>query len=345
MIRKQIISGVAALIVMIAGGCSPKGSERGEGTKTLVAEGQTTLDSCRMNDRFLPSRWDAGKERLWVVNFKDSLFLTGYRLSDMSSALEWGHSGDGPDDFLSPGLVTNNAEGTVGVYSNTGNKIVTYATDDDRLREIGRGSFPIWNEKMGVGKPYTRLTRLNDSIYAGTYFMSHEIGTDLINIVSGKLTGELPLGVRMTDENRMSEPFTYSIAACGNRLAVAYKYMNRIEVFETDDNGVAKLTRFFGEPTDQSELYEADRDEEMIRYYCDIGMSGDRIYALFSGVAEGNLSGSESRLEIFETSTLRNLANINLKGYFSQLLAAGNGEVILYSPEREDYVFVMKEAR
>ena len=344
MVCKQVIPGLMLALVMAAS-CAPQGGDRGEGTKVLAAESEATLDSCRMNETFFPSRWDAGDRWLWVMNFKDSLFLTGYRLSDMTAELEWGRMGDGPDDFISPGLVTNNAEGTVGIYSNTGNKIVVYGAADGSLTELARGRFPIWNERIGICQPYTRLARLNDSIYAGTYFMAHEIGTDLINIASGHLAGELPIGIKMTDESKMSEPFTYSIAAGGNRIAIAYKYMNRLEVFEPDETGCPVFAKYFGEPEDQSDLYEADRDDEMIRYYSDIALRGDRIYALFNGVAEGTLSESETRLEIFNATTLECLANLNLKGYFDRVAAGERGEVYLYTPEREDYVFVMKEVK
>ena len=300
------------------------------------------LDSIQLSFRFYPERWTmTGGDTIWVINSRDSLFLTGFDIGKQHDFCHWGTIGNGPDEYVSPGIVEGNVESGFVLYGNTENKVVRYLFHDDGVSPIRRGQMPQWMSAQGLPKPYTRMSAINDSICVGTYFLPRQAGADIFNWHTGELIEELDLSLKKPEEN-MSGPYEFKIASTSDKIVVAYRYINRVEVFKLDENFHAELIGVMGNEIDQNDLYESDRDAEMIKYYSDAQCDSGRIYLLYHGVAEKDLSTSPTYLRVYDMNLTENQQNAMFDQYLNQFLVADGGNVLLYSPNNEDYLFFWK---
>ena len=101
--------------VLFFSDCAGKGA-KGDSGKRLADETSCRLDSIKVDFNLFPERWNVDGDILWVVNSRDSLFLTRYNLA--SHTVEWkgGLIGQGPGEYISPGLVESSSPGIVGLY-------------------------------------------------------------------------------------------------------------------------------------------------------------------------------------------------------------------------------------
>ncbi|MCC8072036.1 MAG: TolB-like 6-bladed beta-propeller domain-containing protein [Bacteroidales bacterium] len=300
------------------------------------------LDSMQLSFGFYPERWTLTQgDTIWVVNSRDSSFLVGFDMGEQHDFCHWGTLGQGPEEYISPGIVEGTNENGFVLYGNTENRVLSYLYQDEEVTPIRRGQMPPWITDQGLPKPYTRISAINDSIYIGTYFLPREAGADIFNWHTGELIEELPLSLEQPEEN-MSGPYEFKIASNGNKIVVAYRYVNRVEVFNLSDNYQAELECVLGDEITQNDLYEADRDAEMIKYYTDVQCDSSSIYLLYHGVAEKDLFHSPTSLRVYDIDLTENQQNAMFDRFFDQFLLTTSGDVVLYSPNNEDYLFIWK---
>ncbi|MCM1111513.1 MAG: hypothetical protein NC336_09910 [Clostridium sp.] len=137
----------------------------------------------------------------------------------------------------------------------------------------------------GLPKPYTRIAAVNDSVVIATYFIPRKAGADLFNRNSGELLSELNLGIEQPDDH-LSMTYHFKIATSGNRFIVAYRYINRLEFFELDPRVKPELTLVVGDDRTQYDLFEAEKIDQMVKYYDDVQCDSEYAYLLFGGVPE-----------------------------------------------------------
>lgn len=200
---------------------------------------------------------------------------------------------------------------------------------------------PLWMTDRGLPKPYTRISAINDSICIGTYFLPKQAGADIFNWHTGELIEALDLSLEQPKDH-MSGPYEFKIASTSDKIVVAYRYIDRVEIFDLDENYHAELKGVMGDNIDQNDLYEADRDPEMIKYYSDVQCDSDCIYLLYHGVAEKDLPASSTYLRVYDIGLTRNRKNAMFDRYLDKFLVAGSGDVLFYSPDNEDYLFIWK---
>lgn len=328
---------VAAASLMTVTSCESKQSASDSG-KGLVAESFAKIDSLQPCFTFYPERWTSDGEHLWIVNSRDSFFLKEY--DPVKNVVLWrgGSIGHGHNEYISPGIVEGFSSAKLALYSNTLNRIDIYS-DDNGLEKVSTSKLPIWNAEHGIPKPYTRMVFVNDSTAIGTYFLPREAGAEFLDIKNGRLLSTLPLGVK-AGENEPSGPYEFKVAAdCGYAVA-AYRYINRLEFFDIDSNGSATLSGVIGNDLTQTDLYNADRDLEMIKYYSDAVIHGGRLFTLYQGIEDGRIAEAKTHLEIYDLKTRKNVANINLgmECYEMQVMPAA-GKIMLYSSSKPDLLY------
>lgn len=338
---KCLTVGIAVFAFLVPTGCVRKTSGSDSG-KRLAGETSCRLDSIKVDFNLFPERWNVDGDILWVVNSRDSLFLTRYNLA--SHTVEWkgGLIGQGPGEYISPGLVESSSPGIVGLYSNTLNRVDNYASKDT-LEKIFTGSFPIWNEGRSLPKPYTRLAAINDSTMVGTYFLPREAGADIIDVKSGRLLSTVRPHFPV-EEDAASGPLEFKASVSGDNLVLAYRYVDRVEFYRLD-GGEARFAGAVGDSSTQEDLYEADRDDEMVKHYSDVYAVGNKVCLLYQGVQERDMRKSPTHLLVYDMESRSNLANINLGRYFSDMQywkdSSGSERIVLFDPLSEDYLFVL----
>ena len=293
-------------------------------------------DSISLNSIFYPERWIINNDSLWVINSRDSLFLKVFDLSNGDCILKWGNLGNGPNEYVSPGLIEKFNGSGIGIYGNTERRIVSYLLNNGTMTSEAIYSLPSWHGNLP--KPYTRISSFNDSIMAGTYFLPRTAGVDIFNKFNGEIIYEFIPNIGKNEED-MSGPFEFKIATTDSLMAIAYRYLDLIEFLPIDHYFTPENYISIGNYENQKRLYDEDRDDEMIKYFSDIQISGGYAYALYQGVQEKNLSNAETKLKIYDLNDYKLVKTISLGRFFDQFLLRNNGEIILYSPEKEDYLF------
>lgn len=327
-------------LVIFLWGCSENKVTQHNIDFRLADEISATPDSFAVDFNFYPERWNICGDTLWVVNSRDSAFLTGLDLDTHKHVITWGNIGNGPEDFVSPGIIEEFDAKLLTLYGNTENKVVSYRIDNSKPIERTRGWMPMWMSDRGIPKPYTRIAAVNDSVVVGTYFFPRHAGADIFNTATSEMIAELTPAIDQPEEN-MSGPYEFKVAVGGNKVVLAYRYIQRIEVYDLDDSFAPTLNLTIGNTIDQYDLYDADRDQEMIKYFSDIQCDDARAYILYHGVAEERLGDSAAHLLVYDLDSGSNIANINLGTYFNQLLIGRDGTIYLYSPQSEDYIFTL----
>lgn len=255
-------------------------------------------DSMELPFLFYPERWFLTGNNLYVLNSEDSPFLTIYDLNAAKTIKQWGTIGNGPEDYVIPSLSEMNRVNSYAVYSNGQNKMDVYHLDVDSLIKICKYHFPIWNKERGIPKAYTRMQQLDDTLFVGTSFMPKEIAVDLIDMKNERIIDSVDFLLKPS-ENSYANPYECKVSVGEGRMVIAYRYVNRLEVYHISSDGFA-LEYVIGDDETQETLCNLDRDDEMILYYSDVICGRKGIYALFKGVQDQVSASANSQLEIYD---------------------------------------------
>lgn len=280
---------------------------------------------------FYPERWCLNDSNLYVLNSRISPFLTIYNLSD-SSYVQYGNIGKGPKEFIVPSLCKMKEPGKIGIYSNSMNKLDIFRFKSDSLLLVKTFHFPLWNKQREIPKAYTRLIQYNDSLFIGTSFMPREISVELMNLNTEKVVNSLNFPLKPKEEE-YSGPYECKIATEMNFIVAAYRYINRLEIYQLSDQK-SQLKTIIGDATNQYDLYRLDKDDEMIVHYSDIFCGKNRIYALYQGVQARELSSANSRIEVYSYDGTH-LQTLNL-GRSIQKILVNESSMCIYAFDRNE---------
>lgn len=153
--------------------------------KNLKDKLSIEVDSLKLPFIFYPERWFLNNNQLYVLNNKDSSFLSIFDLYTQK-LIQWGKIGNGPNEYITPSLCRMKKNGNVGIYSNALNIMNIYQTKADSLIHTHTFHFPIWSKEHGIPKAYTRMQQYDDSLFIGTSFMPKEIAVELLNLKQKK---------------------------------------------------------------------------------------------------------------------------------------------------------------
>lgn len=335
------ILGLCAITIFL--GCSHSGRKDNPITypKDLVAEEKTMKDSVQLPFLFYPERWFLTDNKLYILNNKDSLFLTVFDVKEDSMVFHGGTIGNGPGEYAIPSLGEMKQKDRVIIYSNGLNRLDAYNLNDGKLELRDIRHFPIWYEERGLPKAYTRLQQYNDSLFIGTSFMPREITVELIDVNNECVRGAVDFPLKPSGQS-YSGPFECKISASTSYMAIAYRYINRIEIYHVSTEGFS-LEYVLGDDQLQEDLYNQDRDDEMIVYYSDIYCNNDYIYALYQGVPYKDLSSVESHVEIYSLKKGKNIGNLDLEQLITDFAVDSECVIYGYNPFSEEYLFKFRK--
>lgn len=299
------------------------------------------MDSVNPPFVFYPERWTTDGVDLWIINSRDSFFLQRY--SPKTNQVVWsgGSIGRGHFEYISPGIVEGISKGTMSLYSNTLGRVDKYSISKEPVL-LNSAKLPVWNEMHEMPKPYTRMARVNDSIVIGTYFLPRKAGADIINVSQGVLVSDFPLGITQSDETP-SCPYEFKVAADSRYVVVAYRYIDRLEVYSVNPNGITTLTQTIGNDETQIDLYDADRDDEMIKYYSDLFVYEDNLFVLRQNIEDGRMGDANTHLLVYDLESGINMENIALGREVSEFqVIPGIDRIVFYSILSPDVIYECK---
>lgn len=293
------------------------------------------VDSIALPFLFYPERWFLSHGDLYVLNSRAAPFLTVYSLPERRVRTQWGAIGRGPHEFPIPSLGEMRDKDRVAIYSNSLNRMETFELQADSFVYRSTALIPTG----GGPKPYTRLVQYNDTLFVGTSFLPRQIAVELLDMRGERIVDAVDFPLRPA-EGGYSAPFECKAALCGDRMAVAYRYIDRIELYDLSPQGF-RLTHVIGSDTSQEELCAQDRDDEMLFYYSDIVCGQRYVYALWQGVRTGNLGTTESRIEIFDAANGEMLRILSPARYLTDIVVDEKAGIIYgHDPLNEECLYV-----
>ncbi len=228
---------------LLISACGSGGKNTGESAKTTVL---TEKDSIAVNQILVPRGIMVKGDILLLVadhhNGADTLFYA-YGLPDGKFLFGQGVTGQGPDDFNMPILFSNAQSDTSFCAYNVGqDRINSYALDSN-------GFSLLTSVKSRKVLPRTAV---NDSIVFGdiSNWRAKTIGIYTENIKSGGKTDSIPTfsAIRQLQYGQSFNAVTNSfyLFGCGNKAAVAYQLMDRIEFYDISPDGKMTLVKAVG---------------------------------------------------------------------------------------------------
>ena len=339
---RYIFLPIALFFLMSMAGCSEKrASGHDSSSKNLVEQAYGKVDSIPLDFPFKLDRWNISDSVLWLVDARQDPFMAGISIKTFHKVYVGGRIGQGPSDFICPGIVEGNTSGPC-IYSNVDNKIVSFRLDNDSLYPIAHGKFPLLENGGTLPNSYTRVVKVIDSIVAGTYFYPRYVGVDLIDPTKGELLSTLPLPFEQTDETR-SMPYELKVASSDSILVAAYRYLDLIEFYAVDSAGKATAFKSIGRADNpQNELLENEGSDKLIKYYSDVVCADGLAFLLYQGVPEDQLTDVSTSIHVYSLKNGENIKNISLGRYYDQLLVGPDANTIyLHTPDNEDYLFML----
>lgn len=340
--RVVLMTMTLSLLTLLLSACS--GGKRDKAStqeQHLTEERLMLLDSIKPPFVFYPERWTTDGMDLWIISSGDSFFLKRY--SPESNQVLWsgGSIGRGHLEYISPGIVEGISKGRISLYSNTLGRVDEYSISEEPVM-MNSAKLPVWNEMHGMPKPYTRMARVNDSIVIGTYFLPRKAGADIINVSQGALVSDIPLGITQSEETP-SGPYEFKVAADSSHAVVAYRYIDRLEFYSVSPNGITTLTQALGNDETQMDLYNADRDDEMVKYYSDVFVYGGYLFVLRQNIEDGRMGDANTHLLVFDLASGINVENIALGREVSELQVLPDiDRIVFYSMSTPNVIYECK---
>lgn len=308
--------------------------------KTDLAPVVCQADSILLPFLFYPERWYLSHGDLYVLNSRATPFLTVYSLPERRVRTQWGSIGRGPHEFPLPSLGQMRDKERVAIYSNSLNRMEVFSLDADSLLFQSVYRFPVWVKgARNLPKPYTRLVQYDDTLFVATSFLPRRIAIELLDLRNEQIVDAVDFPLHPSDEG-YSSPFECKAALCADRMAVAYRYIDRIELYDLSPGGF-RLTHVLGSDTTQEELCAQDRDDEMRFYYSDVVCCQNRVYALWQGVPAGTLGKAESYIEIIDVLTGTTLHVVSTGRYLTDIVVDEKAGIIYgHDPLNEHCLYV-----
>lgn len=299
-------------------------------------------DSITLPFLFYSERWFLSQGDLYVLNSRAAPFLTVYSLPERRVRVQWGNIGRGPHEVPIPSLGEMRDKNRVAIYSNSLNQIELFELRADNLAYLSTFHFPIWIKRQrSPPKPYTRLVQYNDTLFVGTSFLPRQIAVELLDIQNEQIIDVVDFQLQPT-EGGYSAPFECKAALGADRMVVAYRYINRIELYDLSPEGF-RLTHVLGSGATQEELYAQERDNEMYFYYSDVVCGQRCVYALWQGVPTGDLGKKASCIEIIDIENGETRCILSSDRYLTDIVVdEKNGVIYGHDPLNEDCLYVYR---
>lgn len=242
------------------------------------------LDSTEIQETFQLGTWKINSEYICFVTYGlTEGFLSVYSYPACEKLYDYGKIGQGPNEFITLMCGEANSEDML-LYDIMGRKIVQLSIGNDSVR-ISK-TLPLYNDVSGMCKPFTYISQIEKDKYL---MKVDDVETSVWEIADLKKGGKvLDTHYNMLrKENTSYTPFDFIQCISDSMVMVAYKYMDRIELYSIADDKM-KAIFALGSEKDQSDLKSYNN---LMEYYISIASHSGLFYCLKSndGTNVGNI--------------------------------------------------------
>jgi hypothetical protein len=259
-------------------------------------------------------------------------FLYVFTIQDFTLLYKYGTYGQGPSEFIAANWLNMNNENQLGLYDIPNLKMYTYRLSEDTLQLENTFNFKIWERNLC--RPYTFIQQINDSLFLLKADMREYTEIELVNINNNEILQTFRNLMKRKPQTIFTT-YYFEMAANSNNLALAYHYIDCIELFRLNDSiQTMEPSLIIGSNKDQS---DTDFDS-YVEYYTALHCDDKYIYALHQQ-GQNEVDEKNSIIEIY-TLNGEAVKKIILDRYISTFVLDSRTNRIYGTSSRQDFDFV-----
>lgn len=294
---------ICAVVVMLAPSCRRDAADDKHFAveKDLKAEYVDISELLQINNIFML------EDYLVLQNTSEAVddFFFVYSYPEMDFLYSFAKRGRGPGEYMMPGLIKNTKGNILGLRD--------HATDILAFYEItGSGAVPAGSSRFSSpdnDRFFWEINSMGDSLFLVKHQGDRRGATELWDYARGRVVDSIPNTFDRLPKKLGRGYYTifddYMVSANGNRFAVAYFMIDRIETGEVSageiirisDIGSSTAPDFYLYGKNETDHFNVDRN---IVYYENLYAGKNSIYALYSHDRLDNTEKNHSRqMEVY----------------------------------------------
>lgn len=280
------ISTLYLLLFIFLFGCTTKGQYVGfqqkERNFDTVIELQV-LDSMKIEDAFSLQGWKINANNISFITYKvTDNFLSVYSYPNCRKLYGYGKIGQGPDEFVSAFSGDAVSEDVL-LYDLMSRKLVQLTIGEDSLWISKK--LPLYNGEDGVCKLFTFISQIEGDKYLMKIDEYESSSWEIADLGKNEILDSYKNPIRKAEASYT--PFDFVQCIYDSTFIVAYKYMDRIELYSIVNDKIKPMV-VLGSDKDQAEL---ESYNDLLHYYVAVASYEGLFYCLKSRNGEnfGNI--------------------------------------------------------
>lgn len=210
-----------------------------------------------------------------------------YSCPELEFLYSFAHHGRGPEEYLMPSVIKNTSGNILGFKDHATDKVAFYGLSDTAAELVGDSKF----QSPDYDRFFWEINLIDDSLFLVKHQGYKRGNKELWSLKSG-LKDCMPNTFKKLPDKLGDNYYTifddYLISANGDRFAIAYNFIDRIEIGEVRDGKIKIETALGAKRPPKFHLYGDDTETEFsvdrnIVRYENLYAGEHCIYALYSG--------------------------------------------------------------
>lgn len=266
-------------------GCTSSGKHKEAFLKErnfAVSRDLLVSDSMKLEDTFDLLAWTIGRDAVAFVTYGlTEGFLSVYSYPACQKLYDDGKIGQGPDEFITLNAGNTSNNGFLILYDIMGRKLRQLAVGTDSVHVLQ--SLPLYVNQDGFCKPFTDISLVDGTRYLMKVDDMQTSAWELADLEQGKVVSSYVNSIRKAETSYT--PFDFIQSVSDSIFLVAYKYIDRIEMYSISTNAIRPLL-VYGNNQDSSDLEDYN---DLPYYYISVLSYAGQFYCLKS--ADGTEKG------------------------------------------------------
>lgn len=231
-------------------------------------------DSIEIAETFDILSWKINANNLCFVTYGvTNNFLSVYSYPSCRKLYGYGKIGQGSNEFITLNCGDAIAKDIL-LYDIMGHKLVQVTPEHDSIRVVK--TLPLYNDGKGLCKPFTFISQIADDKYLMKVDESNFSYWDIVDLAQGEILDSYKNLIRK--EKSSYTPFDFIQNISDSTLIIAYKYIDRIEIYSITDNKI-KPRFALGNKNNQSDIKDYNN---LMQYYLSVATYSGLILCLKS---------------------------------------------------------------
>lgn len=276
-------------------------------------------DSIEIKETFDMLSWKINANNLCFVTYGVTTdFLSVYSYPACKKLYGYGEIGQGPNEFITLNSGDAMAEDML-LYDIMGRKLVQVTPENDSICVVKM--LPLYNNERGLCKPFTFISQITDDKYLMKVDENDFSSWDIVDLKDGEILDSYKNLIRK--EGSSYTPFDFIQHVSDSTLIIAYKYIDRIEIYSITDNKI-KPRFALGNKNDQSDIKDYNY---LMQYYLSVAVYSGSVLCLKS--SDGTETGDIIEVYDFNGSPKEKYF---LKKRVNSINVDSDGRIVGYVP-------------